>query len=135
MEVTKEILEIIEKIIALHIPKYKVPGYDQDDLHQEAFIMSLECLKSWNEEIGPFENYLSRHLFFRLKTFVRDNTMGGSIYQENKKRLMCPLDISLVNAEDENALVDSDNVIDNVEREEILRKIDQYLQLFFVEII
>ena len=53
--------------------------------------------------------------------------MGGSIYQENKKRLMCPLDISLVNAEDENALVDSDNVIDNVEREEILRKIDQYL--------
>lgn len=114
-------------MISLHAPKYKIPGYDTDDIAQEAFIMALDCLKSYKEDIGPFENYLSKHLYYRLRTFVRDKTLNDSIYKDNKKQVMCPLDISLISAEDENALVSKDNVMENVETEEILKKIDEYL--------
>ncbi len=129
MEVNAEILETIQRIISLHAGKYKIPGYDTEDIAQEAFIMALEALKAWKPSIGPFENFLSKHLYFRLRTFVRDKTLNDSIFKENKKQLLSPLDISLVNAENEKALIDPDNVIENVEREEILKKIDDYLPI------
>lgn len=127
MEINAEILETMQRIISLHASKYKIPGYDTEDIAQEAFIMALECFKAWKPSIGPFENFLSKHLYFRLRTFVRDKTLNDSIFKENKKQLLSPLDISLVNIENESALIDPDNVIENVEREEILKKIDNYL--------
>lgn len=127
MQLSPEILETIQKVISLHAPKYRIPGYDTDDISQEAFLMAVECYKEWNPKIGPFENFLSKHLYFRLKNFVRDMTLNDSIYKDYRKQILSPLDISLISAEDENALVDKDNVIENVETDEILKKIDEFL--------
>lgn len=129
MELTSKIQAEIEKIIVIHAPKYKVPGYETDDIMQEAYIMALDCLRSYDESRGPFENFLNKHLYFRLKTFVRDKTLNYSIYKDARKSIMCPMDISLISSEDEISLMSRDNVLENVEHEEILRKIDEYLPI------
>lgn len=127
MEISKEHLETIQTVVALHSPKYRVPGYEPEDIAQEAFIIALECYKDYNPEVGPFENFLSKHLSFRLKTFVRDMTLNESIYKDNKKKLMCPLDISLVGPEYQNALVDKSNLFEDIEIQEILQKVDSFI--------
>lgn len=129
MEIPSNILETITKAVFVHSPKYRIPGYELEDIQQEAYIMALECYEAYDEDCGPFENFLNKHLFYRLKNLVRNETLNDSIYKDIRKQLMCPLDISLVNTERENALVDKDNVFENVEREEILKKIDQYLPI------
>ena len=127
MEISNENLAIIQKVISLHAPKYKIPGYDVEDIEQEAFIISMEYIQHWDETVGPLENFLSKHLSFRLKDFVRNNTLNNSIFKENKNRVLRPLDISVINPETENALVDQHDAIEEVEINEIVKKIDQYL--------
>lgn len=127
MEIPNEIMETIHKVVAAHSPKYKIPGYDNEDISQEAYLLAFKCYELWDKEIGPFENFLSRFLYNRLKTLVRDLTLNNSIYSENKKQLLSPLDISLVNWETEKNLIKEDTVSQNVENDEIIKKIDQYL--------
>ncbi len=127
MEITKEVLETIQRVVALHSPRYRIPGYQPEDVEQEAYIMCLEAIKVWDEVKGPLENFLNKHLFFKLKTFVRDKTLADSIFKDRKKGIMCPLDISLLNADEENALIAKDDVLETVQNDEILRKIDEYL--------
>lgn len=126
---TKENMEIIHKIVELHSNKYKIPGYESEDIKQEAYIIALDCFKSWDEEVGPLENYLSKHLFYRMKNFVRDTTLNSSIYKETKKNLLSPLDITKVDDEIEEALIDKHNFIKELEVNEIIKKIDQLLPL------
>ncbi len=127
MEIDQETLETIQRVIDAHAPKYKIPGYEVDDVKQEAFILAMDALKVWEPSQGPLENFLAVHLSNRLVSFTRLKLKLNSQSEKVHKALMSAADIYTLDSEQQEALVDKDNVMENVEREDILRKIDEYL--------
>ena len=127
MEVTKEQLEIIHKVVDLHFPKYKVEGYEPDDIKQEAYLLAFDCLKIWDEAKGEFEHFLNHYLFCRLKNLVRNLQYKASKYTDIHKAVMNASDITEISVEEQQGLVDRDNVVQNLEVDELVKKIDYYL--------
>lgn len=127
MDITQEQLNIIQTVIKSHSHKYRIPGYEQEDIEQEAFLIALEAMKSWNENIGPLENFLSVFISNRLISFVRSQLKLNFQCKDSQKALLSAVDISLLTPEEKESLIDKNDVIERVEQEEIVRKIDEYL--------
>lgn len=87
----KETLDIIEIVINRVSPRYIFPGYEIEDIKQQAFIICLEALERYDEN-RPLENFLSHNLSNRLKNFVRDNFYLKKD-SESKKNILKPLPI------------------------------------------
>ena len=87
----RETLETIDIVINRVSPRYIFPGYELDDIKQQAFIICLEALERYDEN-RPLENFLSHNLSNRLKNFVRDNYYLKKD-PEAKKNLLKPLPI------------------------------------------
>lgn len=64
--------QTIQLVVNRLAPKYaNIPGFDIDDIRQEAFIMGMEALERYDES-RPLENFLSVHISNRLKNLRRD---------------------------------------------------------------
>ena len=120
-------LDTIQRVIKIHAPKYKIPGYEVEDIEQDAFILSLDALKIWDEKVGPFENFLTVFLSTRLISFTRLKLKLNSQSESVQKALLSASDIYSLDWDQQQSLVDKDSVIDNVEIEDIVRRVDEYL--------
>jgi len=94
MSPTPEQIEIILKVVDRIAQKYTFGYYDVDDIKQESYIICCEALEKYDES-RPFENFISKHLSNRLKTFIRDNYFRSSTQSakhadlnDRKKRLV-----------------------------------------------
>ncbi len=128
VEITPEILSIILKVISIQAGRYKVIGYEREDIEQEAYIICAEALSKW-DQIRPLENFLARHLSFRLKSLVRDKHKLQGKFADVTRKVMKAVDINSVNWDTESALIARDDVTEDVELRDILSKIDQYLPI------
>jgi len=68
-----EVLDVIEDIVAKLAQKFSFPGYDPDDIAQEARIMCLDALARYDPATGPLQNFLFAHVRRRLINFKRDH--------------------------------------------------------------
>ena len=83
---TDQQLETILQVIDRIAPKYTFGYYDADDIKQEAYIICCEALEKYDES-RPLENFLSKHLSRRLKTFIRNNYSRSNVESENHAKL------------------------------------------------
>jgi len=87
----EEILKIIEGIANTLAPKYVFPGYEVEDIRQEAFLLGLEGVENYNEKY-KLPSFLFTHIGNRLKTFKRDEyyrmEQGSAKDIQNKKRMI-----------------------------------------------
>jgi len=70
--ILSEAYPIIEKIAKSRSSNGAFAYYCNDDIRQEVWCMCLEAMGRYNPEVGPIENYLSRHVANRLKNLKRD---------------------------------------------------------------
>ena len=75
-----EVMGVIEKVIDKMAPNYTFFGYDVDDIKQESFILCMDALERYDPDY-PLENFLSKHLSFRLKTLMRTNRILDANYK------------------------------------------------------
>lgn len=66
--------------------KYDVPGYDTDDLRQEALIALWMAARSHNEALGPFGPWAGRVIDARLIDLLRKATRTGRHRQDERPR-------------------------------------------------
>ena len=87
----EEILKIIEGIANKLAPKYVFPGYEVDDIRQEAFLLGIEGVNNYDENY-KLPSFLFTHIGNRLKTFKRDEyyrmEQGSAKEIQNKKRMI-----------------------------------------------
>ena len=83
---TDQQLETILQVIDRIAPKYTFGYYDVDDIKQEAYIICCEALEKYDES-RPLENFLSKHLSRRLKTFIRNNYSRSNVESKNHAKL------------------------------------------------
>lgn len=115
-----EVISKIKIVINRIAPKYTFPGYEVEDIKQEAFMICMDALTRYDVN-RPLENFLSVHLSNRLKNFVRDNYFTSS--DQDKKKVLAPKYLS----NDDNITdkeLDYDIVIDN---KDIRKIIDKFL--------
>lgn len=92
---TEEQLEVIKRVIDRVSGRYKFSYYTEEDIKQEAFILCLEALESYDSS-RPLENFIAVHLSNRLKTlrrnkYHRQNLVEGTNHfklNEAKRSLM-----------------------------------------------
>jgi RNA polymerase sigma factor (sigma-70 family) len=72
MHITPQQLEEIENVAKRLAPKYVFPGYDLEDIIQEAIIIGLNSFQLYDESRGTFSAYMYVHINNRLKTLKRD---------------------------------------------------------------
>lgn len=125
-QVSKEKLEVIQRIAKRLAPRYKFGYHDVEDIYQQAIIFGLEALASYDSK-RPLENYLAVVIANKLKTFKRDNYVridSPSKHYESKKNLMEPISIDSVDDERESGMYTDDYVINNTVDNEMFRIID-----------
>ncbi len=80
----QEVLDLINKIVKNLAYKFIFPPYEYEDVVQEGRIIGMEGLEKYSDNY-PLENFLRRHIKWRLCTFKRNNYM-----RLNKPCLNCP---------------------------------------------
>jgi len=140
-----QVIKLIQKIMDSLAPKNVFETYDIDDIKQEGFILALDGLASYDGS-APLENFLRNHLFNKLKTFRRDNSYRIDVRctncksfnenctkcqnrqrnEESKKNLLKPLDIDLIDTDNERAMY-SYGTQDEVEVNELTERINKFL--------
>ena len=134
MEITDEILKIIEKVATTLVSKYTIAYYDTDDIKQEIFIWSLEAVKKYDGR-APLENFLMINArnkciilkrSFDRKDLKETDKASTLLARETKKNLLNPIDIDEVDFTNESSLVQRDNII---EEEDMIKYIDARIPL------
>lgn len=116
------------KVIEIQAHCYRVPGYDLEDIKQEAFIICASALDRWDGE-RPLENFLAFNLSNRLKSFVRDKLkLQGSLAKANKL-VNEAIEIESVNWDTEKSLIEADNVIEEVLENDFYTTLDKYIPI------
>ena len=128
-QVSKEKLDVIQRIAKRLAPRYRFGYHDYDDIYQQAVIFGLEALASYDSK-RPLENYLAVVIANKLKTFKRDNYVrldASSKHCEAKRNLMEPLSIDSVDDESESSMRigDTNHVISNIVNNEMFDIIDR----------
>lgn len=134
-----EVVKLIGEIVNRMVHKFTFGYYDIDDIKQEAFIIAMDGLERYDES-RPLENFLSVHIANRLKSFKRDNyfrqdpkckdkecepenlcpiCLKRSKKVNTKKNIMCPIEISGVDDENEKSMSFENDVLQELEREEL----------------
>ena len=93
MHITPQQLEEIENVAKRLAPKYVFPGYDLEDIIQEAIIIGLNSFQLYDESRGTFSAYMYVHINNRLKTLKRDKYYRPlpSNCQDCKQDELCPI--------------------------------------------
>jgi len=128
MEITPEMMETINKVIAIQAPCYKVVGFDLDDIKQESFIICMKILEKW-DGVRPLENYLSFSLSNKLKTLVRDKHKLQGGFADINYKIMSALDIDNIDWDNESSLISDDTTQQDMEYKDLIGKIDEYLPI------
>ncbi len=121
--VVDTILKIAERLAA----KYVFPGYDADDIKQEAFIIGMDGLEKYDPS-RPLENFMHTHINNRLKTFKRNNYFrmdygsAAQKLQDRKKSLLEPVSIDSLFS-----IYIQDHIISDAHLNELLDLIDRKL--------
>ncbi len=68
-----EILDRFSNIVRIVSHKVNIPGFDRDDVIQEAWAFLLSALKKFDPEKGKLESYLYNSTLFRLKQLQSKN--------------------------------------------------------------
>lgn len=63
---------VIDKIAKTRSINGAFAYYDKDDIYQEVWYMCLDAMSRYNEQYGPVENYLNKHVSNRYKNLKRD---------------------------------------------------------------
>jgi DNA-directed RNA polymerase specialized sigma24 family protein len=121
-----EVIATITRIANRLAPRYVFASYDAEDIFQEAFMMGMAGLESYDES-RPLSNFLFTHISNRLKNFKRDNYFRldigtGHQIQTQKKNLLEALDISSLHS-----VCEADQTPQAVAAREILKIIDERL--------
>ena len=90
---TPEQQATIMKVIDRIAPKYTFGFYDVNDIKQEAFLICMEAMERY-DPTRPLENFISKHLANRLKSFIRDKYFRQSSPNLDKK-MLADLQISI----------------------------------------
>ncbi len=106
---------------------YRIPGYEVEDMEQEAFMICADALERW-DKVRPLENFLAFNLSRRMKTLVRDKLKLQSDHSRINRMLMTAADISLINTENEPSLIEND-ILEDIYAKDLLSKIDEYLPI------
>ena len=86
----QEVFDTIMKVTNRICPKYKMNGYDTEDMKQEGFIICVKVLEKYDRNIGPLENFLSRHLRNRMLNLLRDNNSTAPTKDTDKGKIAHP---------------------------------------------
>jgi DNA-directed RNA polymerase specialized sigma24 family protein len=111
----QQVLNVILKVSSKIARKFPIPGYEPDDIQQECFLLAIDALERYNEEL-PLENFLSVHLRLRIINFRRDKYL-------RKKDLHDAANIDFI----KNEILSGDHSIGEFECAEIWDKIDREL--------
>jgi len=114
--------KIIRKIAKTLASSYTFPGYTEDDIEQEAFIMGVQALPRWNPKKSSLTTFLYTHINNRLYTLKRDKFIN-IIKNKEKFKLLYPIPIESVRE----SLAISYNPLDNLIIQELFSIIDKYL--------
>ena len=116
----QEVIDQINIVVNRISARYTFHGYELDDIKQEAFIICMDAMDSYDPS-RPLENFLSVHLSNRLKNFVRDNYYTKD--QEDKKRVIKPSSLSY----EDTIPTYADEIDDNIDAAAFQKIIDQKL--------
>jgi DNA-directed RNA polymerase specialized sigma24 family protein len=120
-------IKVIISVSKRLAPRYVFPGYDVEDIEQEAFIIGVTGLEKYDTS-RPLENFIYTHINNRLKTFKRDNYYrldygsDAQKIQDRKKSLLEP-----VSVENIQIICSGENVSNNAQLKELLEIIDEKL--------
>lgn len=138
------ITEIIERIQRALSTKHTFPGYSADDIAQEIALLCLRDQHKWDPEKGTLEQFLYVHCRNRLHTLRRDQfsrnysycPLQGRYTGDNdaatrKLQVLTAISFESVNdlEQEPQAITSSDEdvVLDRLQAQEILRKLDEEL--------
>lgn len=144
-----EVLSIIDKILKRYTKRATFGIYDKDDIYQEGFIMAINALENYNEDSGPLENFLAKHIKNRLLTLRRDKFIRSRDNCNNcetfnaecegcqrrrqtylvRKNLNQAIDIHVVNQDNEKNMVDRHYSEADLDNAELLTLINKYLPI------
>lgn len=153
-----EVLAVIEKIVSILSHSFPFGYFDLDDIKQEARIEAMHGIDTTYDETRPLENFLYSHVKNRLLNFKRDNfercdppckschnEIDGATGHEDKKyckayaawrnrnlrkkNVIVPLDITNIADEKESNTRFYSNIPEQIERQELLEKIDEFLPI------
>ena len=123
----QHVVDTIQKIAERLASKYVFPGYEADDIKQEAFIIGMDGLKKYDPS-RPLENFMYTHINNRLKTFKRNNYYrmdygsAAQKLQDRKKSLLEPVSIDSLFV-----IYIQDHIISDAHLNEVLDLIDRKL--------
>jgi DNA-directed RNA polymerase specialized sigma24 family protein len=150
-----QVLAAIEKVVNILAPSFRFGYFDIHDIKQEARIFGMQGMEKY-DEARPLENFLYSHIKNRLINFKRDkfrrndppcpschNAIAGATSHEDgqycdkyitwrdrnlaKQNIMNPLDLSNICDEKESRTRMPSSVVEDVERSELLKRIDDEL--------
>lgn len=121
---------VVNKIAKRLSHKFSFGIYSPDDIVQECFLLAREALARYDGR-KPLENFLSVHLHNRLVNFKRDkferpDAVDKQI-QADKKNIMQPVDISLIDIENEESMKIYEDILTAIRNKEIIDAITPYI--------
>lgn len=119
----REVTEMIIKISKRLSPRYVFPGYELEDIEQQAFLLGMEALETYDENY-KLHSYLFTFINNRLKTLKRNEYFRveegtAKDIQQEKKRIKSPEAFSeeFVFTEDVTAEIQYNDLVALIDRE------------------
>lgn len=105
-----------------------IPGYEKEDIEQEAIIIGIKGTHRYNGSI-PFDKFIGNHMRNRLMTLRRDKYIKpGCFCGECKKCKSNTSIVSIMNASDLNGAKDTkDKYFNDIESKDLLEYLDNFI--------
>jgi len=141
----EEVIETIMRVSKRFCNKFVFNSYDEADLLQEAFIIGMEGLPRYNSETGPLENFMHKHIYYRIINFKRskcsrpmelcelcgdgvcDKCKKSKTLWSSRRNLTDPIDLGSVKDEEEQNMKMYADSTGDIEFQEIETLVNQYL--------
>lgn len=124
----QEQLEIIYTIAKQLSSNKWIPGYDKEDIEQEAIIIGIKGTHRYNGSI-PFDKFIGNHMRNRLITLRRDKYIkpGCSCGECNKCNINSSI-VSIMSASDQDISENfCDNSFNDIESQDLLEYLDDFI--------
>ncbi len=132
MNLTPEQLEIIQDIAKKIAKKNVFPGYEEDDIKQEIFLIAVEALPRFDQTKSAFRTFMYTHINNRLHNLRnRAYVNEGSPSKDEKRKIVKPQSGDLI----EYTVLDDffDKRVEEIDRAEIFDYIEKNLHSKFRE--
>lgn len=143
----KEVLDTIDNIANRLAARFRFGYYSIEDMKQEARLEAWKGLQKY-DGVRPLENFLWTHVRNRLFNLKRNKFQRPNIppcstcngegcskcmtrerRNNTKKNLMLPIELTDVRDDEEDNMKTYDDVVDNIEKEEIMALLDKEMPL------